>query len=53
MQPDWANSFEVLQQMLIAAALAGMLPRLASALLLTTLIYVGSTVWGYIVEGRS
>ena len=30
-----------------------MLPRLASALLLTTLIYVGSTVWGYIVEGRS
>ena len=52
-QPDWANSFEVLQQMLIAAALAGMLPRLASALLLTTLIYVGSTVWGYIVEGQS
>ena len=37
----WAYRFESL-----------LLP-LASALLLTALIYAGSTVWGYIVEGRS
>ena len=85
-QPDWASSFEVLQLLLVAAALTWALPRLralrgaqfagglgialvaldvgayrfeglllplASALLLTALVYVGSTVWGYIVEGRS
>lgn len=37
----WAYRFE------------GLLLPLASGLLLTTLIYAGSTVWGYIVEGRS
>ncbi|HWH80949.1 MAG TPA: adenylate/guanylate cyclase domain-containing protein, partial [Burkholderiaceae bacterium] len=30
----------------------GLLLPLASALLLTAAIYIGSTVWGYIVEGR-
>jgi len=31
----------------------GLLLPLASALLLTGLIYFGTTIWGYIVEGRS
>jgi len=31
----------------------GLLLPLASALLLTAMVYVGITVWGYIVEGRS
>ncbi|MEP7100770.1 MAG: adenylate/guanylate cyclase domain-containing protein, partial [Burkholderiales bacterium] len=37
----WAYRFE------------GLLLPLASALLLTALIYFGITIWGYIVEGRS
>ncbi|MEP7295700.1 MAG: adenylate/guanylate cyclase domain-containing protein [Burkholderiales bacterium] len=85
-QPDWASSFEVLQLLLVAAALIVLLPRLraaraaqvafgimavliavnvwaqhaqalllplASSLLLAGLIYLGITIWGYIVEGRS
>jgi adenylate cyclase len=84
-QPDWASSVEVLQLLLVAALLVGVLPRLsaargaqlaavvavaliavnvwsdharalllplASALLLTAVLYIGITVWGYIVEGR-
>ena len=37
----WADRFE------------GLMLPLASALLLTGLIYFGTTIWGYIVEGRS
>ena len=84
-QPDWAGGFEVMQLLLIAAALAWALPRLgavrgaqcallvgavlvginawaahvhalllplASSLLLAASIYLGITIWGYIVEGR-
>ena len=36
-----------------ACATRGLLLPLASALLLSALIYFGSTIWGYIVEGRS
>ena len=85
-QPDWTSSFEVMQLLLVAALLAGLLPRLsavraaqfallvgvllvginlwavqahalllplASSLLLAGAIYLGITIWGYIVEGRS
>jgi adenylate cyclase len=85
-QPDWAVGFDLLQLLLIAGLLIGVLPRLrairaaqavvllmmlltainfwaasayglllplALALVLTTVLYVGISIWGYIIEGRS
>ena len=49
-QPDWASSFEVMQLLLIAAALAWGLPRLTAArgaqvALLVGVVLVGINVW--------